>query len=245
MSLQDKKDILGLPHKLKTIFLLLALLFSVGVIGFKLLEKLTFKDSLIFTLETFAFMFHEKTGLSRALEIFLAGFGIILLWWAFWTFFDILSEGTITEYLKTSRFFSNLRKMKNHYIIAGGGRVGEEVAQSFSKSKKPFIMIEKDEAKVCKLKKKGFSVLQGDVEEPGEEILKQANIKDARAIILAMPETEKNLLVTLMAKELNPNIDVYARADNTAFVSKLKKAGAKTVIVPEVAAAEKLLKEFD
>ena len=56
-----------------------------------------------------------------------------------------------------------------------------------------------------------------------------------------MPETEKNLLVTMTAKELNPKIDVYARSDNPAFIEKLKKAGAKLVINPELAAAEKFL----
>jgi voltage-gated potassium channel len=166
------------------------------------------------------------------------------LWWIFWGFFDIVSEGTLSEYLKTSRFFSSLGKMKNHYVIAGGGRVGEEMAESFSKSKKQYVIIEKDEDKVRKLKNKGYSVIHGDVEEPDSEVLNKANVKNAKTIILAMPETEKNLLVTLMAKEINPKIEVYARADNAAFVSKLKKAGAKTVIVPELAAAEKFLQEI-
>jgi voltage-gated potassium channel len=244
MSKKTSNILEEVPRKIKIFVFLLMFIMGIGILGFKFLEKVTIQQAFIRTAESFAFIFNAEAGLSKSLEIFLALFGVFLLWWIFWGFFDIVSEGALSEYLKTSRFFSKLGKMKDHYIIAGGGRVGEEMAQSFSKSKKPFIMIEKDEEKVAKLKKKGFAVLHGDVEEPDEEVLKQANVKDAKAIILAMPETEKNLLVTLMAKEINPNIDVYARADNAAFVSKLKKAGAKTVIVPEVAAAEKLLKEI-
>jgi len=244
MSKKTSNVLEEVPKKIKIFVSLFIFIIALGVIGFICIEGLTVKQAFIETAESFAFIFHAEAGLGRALEIFLSLFGVFLLWWIFWGFFDIVSEGSLSEYLKTSGLFSRLGKMKDHYIIAGGGRVGEEMAQSFSKSKKPFIMIEKDEEKVSKLKKKGFAVLHGDVEEPDEEVLKQANVKDAKAIILAMPETEKNLLVTLMAKEINPNIDVYARADNAAFVSKLKKAGAKTVIVPEVAAAEKLLKEI-
>ncbi|MEM4230281.1 MAG: NAD(P)-binding protein [Candidatus Pacearchaeota archaeon] len=232
------------PRKIKIFILILFLLLTFGTFSFKLIKKTTIKESFIRTLESFAFIFHEEAGLGKALEIFLAIFGVFLIWWIFWSFFDIALEGLLTEYLKTSWFFSKLRKMKNHYIIAGGGRVGEEIAKNLSKFKKNYVIVEKDETKVNKLKKKGFYVIQGDVEDPETDILKKTNIKQANALILAMPETEKNLLVTLMAKEINPNIEIYARADNPAFVSKLKKAGAKLVVVPEIAAAQKFIQEI-
>ena len=37
---------------------------------------------------------------------------------------------------------------------------------------------------------------------------------------------------------------IYARADNQSYVSKLKKAGAKIVVVPEIIAADTLAKDM-
>ena len=223
----------------------LFVLFASGLVLFIFIEKNSFSQSIVKTIETFIFIIHAKEGISRNLEIILALFGVILIWWTIWSIFDLFLEGSVSAYLKTSKFSSRLKKMRKHYIIAGGGRVGEEIARNLIKDKKPYIIIEKDEAKVSKLRKKGFDTILGDVTDSDSSDLIKAGIKKARVIILAMPETEKNLLVTMTAKELNPDIEVYARADNPAFATKLKKAGAKVVIVPEIAAAEKFLKEID
>jgi len=240
-GVQDVKDF---PKRVLIFIILLASLLLIGTLGFKLSVHKSFHDSFIMTLESLAFMFHEYPGFVKFWEIFLAIFGVFLIWWILWGIFDMLLEGNLSEYLKISKYLKKLKKMRNHYIIAGGGRVGEDIALHFCDNNKECIIIEKDEQVASKLKRnKKFFVMHGDVTD--EQVLKQAMIKDAKAIILAMPETEKNLLVTMMVRELNPNIEIYARADKPAFVSKLKKAGAKVVIVPEIVAAEKLLEEIN
>lgn len=237
------KEIREFPKRVFIFLILLISLLLVGTLGFKLALHSSLRESFIMTLEALAFMFHAESGLGKFLEIFLAIFGVFLIWWVLWGTFDMLLEGNLREYLKISKFLSKLKKMRNHYIIAGGGRVGEEIALHLARNKKEYIVIEKDEAAINKLKKQKILVMHGDVTD--ENVLKQAKIKDAKTIILAMPETEKNLLVTMMAREMNPNIEIYARADKPAFVSKLKKAGAKVVIVPELVAAEKFLESID
>lgn len=240
MNEQDEK-IKQLPKRILGFLAIIIILFSIGILGFIFLKKYDFEVSLIKTLESFAFMFSEDVGYGKGLQIFLAIFGVMTLGWIISSVFNLIFEGHISEYLKTSRFLSRMKKMKNHYIIAGGGRVGEELAKEFAASKKQYVIIEKDDKKISKIEKNGFQVIRGDVTDSDYSDLVEAGIKNAKAIILAMPETEKNLLVTMTAKELNPKIDVYARSDNPAFIEKLKKAGAKLVINPELAAAEKFL----
>jgi voltage-gated potassium channel len=242
---EEEKEIRAiekLPRKIIIFFVLILTLFIIGILGYKIIAGKSVFESFIMVLETLAFSFHNLKGIGRALEIFLTTIGVILIWWICWSIFDIILDGNISEYLKIQKRLSNLKKMKNHYIIAGGGRVGEEIVKEFSLRKKAYVVIEKDESKVLALKKRGFFAIFGDVTD--ENVLNEANIKQAKAIILAMPETEKNLLVTMTAKELNPNIEVHARADKPSFVSKLKKAGATTVVVPEVVAAERFLENI-
>lgn len=242
MGSEDSVNIEKLPRRILTFFFLVSILLIFGTLSFKFLQDISFRDAFVMTLEILIFQSQDLFGVSRVLEIFLQLFGVILIWWASWSMFDIIWMGNLSEYLKIRGFLSKLEKMRKHYIIAGGGRVGEEIARGLAKANKKYIIIEKDELKLNKLKKKGFFAIHGDVTD--ESILKKANIKDARALILAMPETEKNLLVTMTAKEMRPDIEIYARADNPAFMTKLKKAGASYVIAPELVAAEKFLENI-
>ena len=67
----------------------------------------------------------------------------------------------------------------------------------------------------------------------------------AHAMIITLPDPEKALVATMIAKEVNERLDVYVRCENPSFVTKLKKAGAKAVIVPEAVAADKIMEEIN
>jgi voltage-gated potassium channel len=188
-------------------------------------------------------MFQEQSGVGRGLEIFLSLFGVFLIWWVLWSVFDMLMEGEFGEYIKVRKFVKVLRRMENHYIIAGGGRVGEELAKGLLREHKECIIIEKNLDTVGRLRKKDYIVMQGDAHD--ESLLKQAGIMSAHAMIITLPDPEKALVATMIAKEVNERLDVYVRCENPSFVTKLKKAGAKAVIVPEAVAADKIMEEIN
>jgi len=236
MRLTDVKEF---PKRVLIFLFLILLLLAIGTIGFKFLLNISLFGALTTTLESFALLYHPESGAAKFLGIFITLFGVILLWWILWAIFDMLLEGNFTEYLKIRKTIHKMDKMRNHYIISGGGRVGEEIAKNFEKEKKSYVIIEKEIPAFSRLKQLGLFVIHGDVTD--ESVLKKAGINHAKAMIIAMPETEKNLLVTMMAREISPKIEIFARADKPAFVSKLKKAGAKVVIVPELVAAEKFI----
>lgn len=236
------KEIEEFPRRIKIFLIIFLLLITFGTLAFKIVTDVSYFRAFTRTLETLAFMFNAEEGIEKSLEVFLAIVGVFLIWWILWSVSDMLLDGKLREYLKAQSFFSKLNKMRGHYIIAGGGRVGEEIALGLIKKKQKYVILERNEEVVEKLEKKGFPVLQGDVMD--ELVLKKANIAQAKAIMLTLPQTEKNLLVTINAKELNPTINIYARADNPAYVNRLKKAGAHTVIVPEVIAGDKFVEEL-
>jgi voltage-gated potassium channel len=154
----------------------------------------------------------------------------------------MILDGNLRKYLKMRFYSLRIRQMKNHSIIIGGGRVGEEVARVLSEKNKSFLIIESDPKVVASLKKKGYTVIEGDALNEG--IIKQSNIENASKIIISLPKTETNILLTLTAKELNSKIEVHARCENSSLVSKLKKAGAKVVTIPEIVAADKIAKDL-
>jgi voltage-gated potassium channel len=240
----ESVEMKNLPMEIMVFSIILGSLFLIGSFGFMWIEKISFSLGFVRTIESLAFIFKETSGLGRSLEVLLAVFGVFLVWWILWTIADLVFEGKISEYLKVSRYKSILMNLHHHYIIAGGGRVGEEIARDLVRLNKKTAIIEKDPLKVSKLRKKGYIVIEGDANDVESRILDKARIKEAAVLIIAMPETEKNLLLTLMAKEIKPDIDIYVRCDHPEFVSRLKKAGAKSVIVPELVAADKFIKDI-
>jgi voltage-gated potassium channel len=66
-----------------------------------------------------------------------------------------------------------------------------------------------------------------------EETLLEANIKEAKALIIALPNDANNVFITLTARELNPNIFIVCRSSEPSSEKKIYRAGANKVIMPE------------
>lgn len=79
-----------------------------------------------------------------------------------------------------------------------------------------------------------------DIEEkPGVDVacdatnpdaLREAGIEEARTVILALADDTETMLATLIIRELNPNIEIVACANETESVAKLYRAGADYVL---------------
>jgi len=237
------KEIEEFPRRLKIFLWIIILLLIIGTVGFRLISEKTFKESLTRTIETLAFIFNDNSVLyERVLEVFLAIIGVFLVWWVLWSIADMLLDGNLRKYLKMRFYSFKTSRMKNHSIIVGGGRVGEEIAKVLSQRKKSFIIIESDPKIVASLKKKKYIIIEGDALD--EDILKKAGIETASKIITSLPKTETNILITLTAKELNHKIEIHSRCENSSLVSKLKRAGAKVVTIPEIVAADKIANDL-
>ncbi len=228
--------------KLKILFLMTVGLFITGIIGFMILGRVDLAGAFSLTVETLAFSKELDTGALRIFELFLMLFGVFIMWWVLWWFFDLFIEGTLGTLISDIRFLNILKKMEKHYIICGGGRVGEYIGEMMRAKNVKYLIIEHDAKIAEELTSKGHHVIVGDA--MNEEILLQNGIKKANALIAVLPETEKNILIALTAREITPTIVIYSRAHKKGMAQKLKAAGANYVIVPEVAGAEKIVQQI-
>ena len=234
----------NLPKQLEILFIMMFSLLLFGSIGYALFEKVSFMQGFLLTLETLAFYQVEpKNVYERIFGMFLILYGICTFWFVLWTTFGFLVEGQFSEYYGRLKLMKNVKNLKNHFIICGGGRVGEHLVEHLKNKKEKYVIIEKGDAITEDMKDKGYMVMKGDVLD--ERVLIDAGIKKAKAIVAALPETEKNILITLTARELNPNIIIYARSHNADMIHKLKKAGANHVVMPELVGAEEIMKKIE
>lgn len=111
--------------------------------------------------------------------------------------------------------------LRNHIVLCGLGRVGYRIAQQLLQEKEQVVAIEKDDACIFveEMQDLGVPVLIGEARL--EKNLLLANLKHARAIILATNDDLTNLDAALTAREIKPDIKVALRLFDETLASKV------------------------
>jgi voltage-gated potassium channel len=223
----------------KRVYIFLGIIISIvalGTIGFMLIENWSLLDAFYMTIITTATVgFEETHKLSTSGKLFT----IFLIIISFGTF--ALAISSITKYIMGGDYKLNLKQyrvnkllsvMENHVVICGYGRVGKQVADDLLSKKTKILVIDSDESQFANFPHNpDFVFLAGD--STSDEVLAQAKIDSAIAVITCLPKDADNLYVVLSSRELNKNIKIISRATHQSACAKLKLAGADNVIMPD------------
>jgi Trk K+ transport system NAD-binding subunit len=71
-------------------------------------------------------------------------------------------------------------------------------------------------------------------------VLREAGVKYANALILALADDTTTIFATLIARELAPGVEIVARANETDNIGKLYSAGADYVLALETVSGRML-----
>jgi voltage-gated potassium channel len=220
--------------KLRLSAFILALILLVGTTGYMLIEGWAVLESLymtVITLSTVGYGEVQELSLGgKIFTIFLIFLGLITFVYAASALGELLIEGQLLSIVGRRKMGKKVKRMKDHIILCGFGRVGRQVAQIFAERKVPFIIVEKDPRLLEGIDKSGHVYLAGSAAE--DEVLQQAGISKAMALVSTLPDDSENVYLALSAKQMNPELFVIARADTPEAEKKLKRAGADKVICP-------------
>lgn len=123
-----------------------------------------------------------------------------------------------------------ISKLKGHIILCGYGRVGREVARVFKDEGTPFVVVDVDQEALVKAADDGYLYLQGSA--TSDDVLKEAGIDRARALVVAVGSDADNLYITLSARGMSRDLFIVARASAEESEPKLIRAGADRIISP-------------
>lgn len=221
-------------RKLKLALLALLIVLTSGILGYTVIEKWSPLDAFYMTIITISTVgFTEIAPLSQGgkiFTIFLILGGVGTVGYTIGTAVEFMVEGHLSGLVERRRIGKVLEKLKSHYIICGFGRVGQQIAKEFKITNSPFIIIDNNPEAIERCRENEYLYIEGDA--ANDDVLKKANIKEARGLITAVDSDADNVYVTLSAKGLRPDLFVVARANLDGSDEKLKKAGADRVISP-------------
>ena len=217
------------------------ILISVGTLGFYVIggDEWSLIDSFymtIFTITTVGFgEIHPLNDLGRLWTSFVIVFGVS-------GFLYMLSEigAELVEFrvYKENQKKRKIRKMKNHYIICGYGRMGAVIARELHEKNYPFVVVEIDQDKIDKISALGYQSILGDATI--EKTLEEAGIHKAAGIVVCLNNDPDNLFVTLTARSLNHDAFLVSRCSQINNKQKLIQAGANKVVNPYTAGGHRM-----
>jgi voltage-gated potassium channel len=139
-----------------------------------------------------------------------------------------LSAWFVSMNLK-SMFGVSKTKRKIDCIICGWNPISEAAFNDIREPGYEIVIIDRQNRPELS-KWDNVHMLLGDPTNP--EILKRANIKNAKSIVLAMEEDAEVLLAIHVVRDLNPWINIVAKINNHEHVKIAESAGADHVVSP-------------
>jgi voltage-gated potassium channel len=215
--------------------LLLSALLVLGVAGYMLIEGWSFLDALFMTVTTITTVgFREVQPLGdggRIFTIFLILFGVGVAFYILTSLVATVVEGDLGLALGVRRMKGKIEALRDHHILCGFGRVGEEIAREFTARKVPFVIVESNAESLERARKKDYHlIVEGDAAT--DAALLEAGIRHARCLLAASDSDAGNTYIVLTAKALNPRLFVVARAGQPVSEERVRRAGADRVISP-------------
>ena len=219
--------------------LFLVLWLFIGTLGYAIIEDWPLMDGLYMTFITLTTIgFGEVNTLStvgRVFIIFIAFVGIGSVAFVAARSAQLLLAGQLLHQRQLAR---RIKHMHDHYIICGFGRIGRRVAEDLRHAGKAFVVIDLDAERIEALQETGVPAILGDAED--EKTLQQAGIEQAQGLITLLHEDSDNVFVTIVARELNPELFILARTDDTKNHRRLLQAGAQKVVAPSDVGADRM-----
>jgi len=153
-------------------------------------------------------------------------------------FVQMIAEGELNRFLGARRMTRGIDKLTNHVIVCGYGRVGRILAADLMRSQQQFVVIDTNQERLQEAETAGLFVIVGDATE--EQVLESAQVRNARVLATVLPDDAANVFITLTARELNPGMEIIARAQSPSTEKKLVRSGATRVVLPAAIGAARI-----
>lgn len=207
---------------------------SIGFVGYQLVEDASPFDALYLTMITVSTVgFGEVIELStpgRIVTMAVILTGVASLSLAAVSAAEFVVEGHLQRAIQGRRMQRAIDDLRDHIIICGYGRVGVHVADALLQGGAKFVVVDDNPDRLADLIETGRLYVSGDATE--EHVLEEAGLAKARAVVAAVNSDADNVLITLTAKGLFPDVEIIARVKVDENEGKLRRAGADRVIAP-------------
>lgn len=229
-------------HRLGYGLIALAILIAYGVLGY-LVAGWTPGDALYMVIVTVATVGYGEvrpidTPLERAHTMLLIVAGMFAVGYLVARVVALIAEGEIQRLVGHQRVRRQIDELSGHIVVAGYGRMGTLLCAELTSAGESFVLIEEDAERLVEVERQGILHVHGDATD--EQVLLDAGLTRARALVTTVPSDSDNVFITLTARQLCPALMIVARAEQPSTQRKLQQAGANHVVLPASIGAHRI-----
>ncbi len=208
-----------------------------GTLGFMYYENYSLNEAFYMTMITISTVGYtevkplSETGRNFAAFLILINIGIFA--YAVSAFTHYVVQGEIFKTIHKNYVQRKIDQLHNHIILCGYGRYGHSAVDNFVNHDLPFVVIEQATDKIEEIQQGAAPILYVEGDATHDEILQQAGVERASALVTALPDDTNNLFIVLTARQMNKKLNIISRAISPKAKKKLLLAGANHVIQPD------------
>ncbi len=126
-------------------------------------------------------------------------------------------------------------------VLVGYGRVGSLIGKALDEAGATYSVIEDREDLVELLNSRGIAVVPGNA--ISKDTMEKAGVARADLMFVTVPDGFEAGRIVELARTLNPNVKVYARAHSDAEVEHLRTFGADLIVSGEQEIADAMIEK--
>lgn len=134
------------------------------------------------------------------------------------------------------------RETINRVVVAGYGRVGQNIAQGLQDAGIPYLVIDIDPERVSEARSSGRPRIYGDA--TNFRLLNKAGLDKARALVITYPDPMAVVTTAKVALSINPELKILARVHRAKEANILKGMGITELVSPEYEASFRFIKRL-
>ncbi|MBA5871077.1 MAG: potassium channel protein [Nitrospira sp. CR2.1] len=167
---------------------------------------------------------------ARLLDALIVTPARLMIWFLFLgTAYQLI----IRQYMEGYRMAKLHAALHQHCIICGFGHTGQSTVKELLARGTPpgqIVVIDQREERVRLAGSLGVAAFQADAAQ--EDVLKDAAIHKAKAVIISAGRDDSNALMLLTARHLNPTARIIVSAKQEENVKLLRQGGADAIVSP-------------
>ena len=225
------------PRRIAWALTAFLVLMTIGTIGYRWSLGETWLQSFYRSVVTSALVGLDtvpRNDSARILSIFMVIAGVTIFGFLASVIAEGIARGVFTGAWAEKRRRQAIDRLRDHYIIAGYGRVGQRIAEEFRHAGVAYVVVDFHADAIEAARERRDYYIEGNATD--DDDLRAAGLEHARGLVAASDSDADNLYITLSARTARPDLPIVARASNSDAAKKLQIAGAERVVQPYAAA---------
>ncbi|MBI2288311.1 MAG: cation:proton antiporter [Chloroflexi bacterium] len=177
---------------------------------------------------------------SAILTMLLTPLSISFASWSYPRLARVLGSSTPPTKQPGASFTAEPPEEPSRVVLAGYGRIGQNIAQGLQDAGIPYIIIDIDPERIADARSSGRPRIYGDASNPN--VLSHADLPGARMLVVTFPDPIAVVTAVKTALQINPKLRILARVHRTREADLLKAMGVIELINPEYEASLQFLR---